>query len=84
MFFQVVEVDFWKEFVMKGKIPDDDDSDRSELPLADPESNIYNFGVLMLEIISGKLPHCEEGSIVNWVKHQNLLSFRLQKIIFWS
>lgn len=71
-YFQVAEFDFWKEFVAKGKIPDDDDSNRSELPLADTESNVYNFGVLMLEVVSGKVPHCEEqGSIVNWVKHQN-------------
>eukprot|EP00268_Persea_americana_P033210 TRINITY_DN32944_c0_g2_i3.p1 TRINITY_DN32944_c0_g2~~TRINITY_DN32944_c0_g2_i3.p1 ORF type:complete len:693 (+),score=153.99 TRINITY_DN32944_c0_g2_i3:250-2328(+) len=64
---KVAEFDFWKEFVAKGKIPDDDDSNRSELPLADTESNVYNFGVLMLEVVSGKVPHCEEqGSIVNW------------------
>lgn len=38
-------------------------------PLADPETNIYSFGILMLEIISGKLPYCEEKelSIEKWV-----------------
>ncbi|KAE9594514.1 hypothetical protein Lal_00001311 [Lupinus albus] len=45
-----------------------DDSKKSELPPhADPETNVYNFGILLLEIISGKLPHSEEqGNLVNW------------------
>ncbi|KAE9591345.1 hypothetical protein Lal_00038512 [Lupinus albus] len=44
------------------------DSKKSELPPhADPETNVYNFGILLLEIISGKLPHSEEqGNLVNW------------------
>ncbi|CAL0334726.1 unnamed protein product [Lupinus luteus] len=45
-----------------------DDSKKFELPPnADPETNVYNFGVLLLEIISGKLPYSEEqGNLVNW------------------
>ncbi|XP_019439615.1 PREDICTED: protein MALE DISCOVERER 1-like isoform X2 [Lupinus angustifolius] len=45
-----------------------DDSKKSELPPhADRETNVYNFGILLLEIISGKLPHSEEqGNLVNW------------------
>ncbi|OIW20201.1 hypothetical protein TanjilG_06602 [Lupinus angustifolius] len=45
-----------------------DDSKKFDLPPhADPETNVYNFGILLLEIISGKLPHSEEqGNLVNW------------------
>lgn len=46
------------------------DLDQSLLPLPpEPETNVYSFGVLMLEIISGKLSDSEEeGSILKWVK----------------
>ncbi|KAK7290393.1 hypothetical protein RIF29_04788 [Crotalaria pallida] len=45
-----------------------DDTKKPELPPnSDPETNVYNFGILLLEIISGKLPHSEEqGNLVNW------------------
>lgn len=36
--------------------------------MADPETNVYDFGLLLLEIISGKLPHSEEkGALVDLV-----------------
>lgn len=57
-------------FLSKGRSKTSNDGDRegSTLPpSADPETNIYSFGVLLLEIISGKLPYSEEqGSLVNW------------------
>lgn len=45
-----------------------EESQKSELPPpADPETDVYNFGVLLLEIISGKLPYSEEqGHLVTW------------------
>ncbi|KAK7359211.1 hypothetical protein VNO77_01161 [Canavalia gladiata] len=52
-----------------------DESHKSELPpQADPETDVYNFGVLLLEIISGKLPYSEEQGhyLVNWAaEHLN-------------
>lgn len=46
----------------------DDDLEQLDWPYKDLESNIYNFGILLLEIISGKLPYSEEqGFLVNWV-----------------
>ena len=34
----------------------------------DPQMNVYGFGLLLLEIISGKLPYSEkQGPIEKWV-----------------
>lgn len=34
----------------------------------DVQGNIYAFGVLLLEIISGRPPYCKDkGSLVDWV-----------------
>ncbi|KAF5177265.1 Male discoverer [Thalictrum thalictroides] len=40
----------------------------SELPMnVDSETNVYSFGLLLLEIISGKLPSSEKhGSLLTW------------------
>nr|CAD1834389.1 unnamed protein product [Ananas comosus var. bracteatus] len=62
---KVMDVSVWKEVIAKGKISGDDNIDVSETPTADPAGNVYNFGILLLEIISGKLPYSEEGSLVN-------------------
>ncbi|PON77024.1 Tyrosine-protein kinase [Parasponia andersonii] len=63
---KIAEVAFWANF--KSKNQNEDDKENSELPpSADPESNVYGFGILLLEIISGKLPYSEEqGSLVAW------------------
>ncbi|KAJ1414135.1 Serine-threonine/tyrosine-protein kinase, catalytic domain [Sesbania bispinosa] len=44
------------------------DSKKSESPTRDDlANNVYDFGILLLEIISGKLPCSEEeGNLVNW------------------
>ncbi|WCJ27214.1 Leucine-rich repeat protein kinase family protein [Euphorbia peplus] len=43
------------------KISGDSESEHSVLPpLADPDTNVYSFGVLLLEIISGKLSYTKE------------------------
>lgn len=35
----------------------------------DVQGNIYAFGVLLLEIVSGRPPYCKDnGSIVDWVR----------------
>jgi len=35
---------------------------------ADPAENVYCFGMLLLEVITGRLPDSEEhGSLIDWV-----------------
>ncbi|XP_072998811.1 protein MALE DISCOVERER 1 isoform X1 [Typha latifolia] len=64
---KIADISIWKEAVTKQNLSGDDDFDPSETPSVDSLSNIYNFGILMLEIISGKLPYSEEqGSLLNW------------------
>ncbi|XP_058749605.1 protein MALE DISCOVERER 2-like [Vicia villosa] len=44
-----------------------DSSKKAEMQRAAFDTNVYDFGILLLEIISGKLPHSEEqGNLVNW------------------
>ncbi|KAF8411060.1 hypothetical protein HHK36_003599 [Tetracentron sinense] len=64
---KIAEISFWTD-VSKPKISGEDESENSELPpFDDPETNVYSFGILLLEIISGKLPYSEEqGSLMNW------------------
>ncbi|VFQ60334.1 unnamed protein product [Cuscuta campestris] len=63
---KIAEISFWEELASKSKCGDGEE--HSELPpLADPETNIYSFGLLLLEIVSGKLPFSEEqGPLLNW------------------
>lgn len=75
--FQVAEIDFWKELIAKSKNLENN-SEHSELPpLADGETNVYSFGILLLEIISGKLQYSEDqGPLINWVSiHWNRFLF---------
>uniref|UniRef100_M0ZUA4 Receptor protein kinase n=1 Tax=Solanum tuberosum TaxID=4113 RepID=M0ZUA4_SOLTU len=66
---KITEIGFWSELIAKSK-DSRDDLENSELSaLADLETNIYSFGILLLEIISGKSPYSEEqGSLLNWAE----------------
>uniref|UniRef100_A0A5B6ZGB5 Putative LRR receptor-like serine/threonine-protein kinase MRH1 n=1 Tax=Davidia involucrata TaxID=16924 RepID=A0A5B6ZGB5_DAVIN len=65
---KIAEVSFSTDVASKRKISGEGESEHCELPpLPDPETNVYGFGILLLEIISGKLPYSEEqGPLVNW------------------
>ncbi|KAL4585728.1 hypothetical protein LXL04_010352 [Taraxacum kok-saghyz] len=54
---KVADFSFWKEFSQKAKILGVDRSRRCVVP--DKETNIYRFGVVLLEIVSGKLPYSD-------------------------
>ncbi|XP_020269903.1 protein MALE DISCOVERER 2-like isoform X2 [Asparagus officinalis] len=64
---KVCELHMWSEIAERKTKSPDEDKDPYEPSSADPGSNIYSFGIMMLEIISGKVPESEEeGSILNW------------------
>ncbi|KAI7746994.1 hypothetical protein M8C21_016302 [Ambrosia artemisiifolia] len=67
---KVAEMDFWRDLVSKEKLSPVSESEHSALPpLIDTETNVYSFGILMLEIISGKLPNSDEqGPLVAWAE----------------
>ncbi|GAV67972.1 LRR_1 domain-containing protein/Pkinase_Tyr domain-containing protein/LRRNT_2 domain-containing protein [Cephalotus follicularis] len=65
---KIAEIIFSAESAPKSRISGEDDVEHFELPsVSDPEINVYSFGILLLEIISGKLPYSEEqGPLVKW------------------
>ncbi|PIN08779.1 Serine/threonine protein kinase [Handroanthus impetiginosus] len=64
---KIADISFWAELISKSKNPENE-SEHSELPPpADVETNVHSFGILLLEIISGKLPYSDEqGHLINW------------------
>ncbi|XP_073150267.1 protein MALE DISCOVERER 2-like [Henckelia pumila] len=65
---KIADISFWAELVAKSMNHAENETEHSRLPPpADVGSNIHSFGILLLEIISGKLPHSEEqGHLENW------------------
>ncbi|CAN4116599.1 unnamed protein product [Withania somnifera] len=65
---KITERDFWSELTATPKSSGDDLGNSLLPPLADPETNVYSFGILLLEITSGKSPYSgEKESLLNWV-----------------
>ncbi|XP_076947488.1 protein MALE DISCOVERER 2-like isoform X2 [Bidens hawaiensis] len=64
---KVAEKGFWKDLMSKAKVSADYESEHSLRPPINTETNVYCFGILMLEIISGKLPHSDQQvPLVDW------------------
>ncbi|KAI5657366.1 hypothetical protein M9H77_26159 [Catharanthus roseus] len=65
---KIAEISFWAECLPKSTMSDENDTEHSELPPPeDPETNVYCFGLLLLELISGKVPYSEEQrTLLNW------------------
>lgn len=60
-------MEIWKEFVRKKKNIDEE-TDVTITTCSDPEKNVYEFGLLLIEIISGKTSYSNtHGFILNWV-----------------
>lgn len=71
---QIAEISFWSEAAALSKTSGEVKQHSELPPYSDPETNVYSFGILLLETISGKLPNSEEqGNLVNWVGY-NLVS----------
>ncbi|CAO2183293.1 unnamed protein product [Urochloa humidicola] len=64
---KMADTSVWHEVYSRGNMPKDDDFvDHHEPVPADIAGNVYSFGLLMLEIISGKPPYSEQkGSLGN-------------------
>ncbi|KAH0704199.1 hypothetical protein KY290_019477 [Solanum tuberosum] len=68
---KITEIDFWSELTAKSKSSSDDLENSVLPPLADPETNVYSLGILLIEIISGKSPYSEEKqSLLNWIQRR--------------
>ncbi|XP_051125216.1 protein MALE DISCOVERER 2-like [Andrographis paniculata] len=65
---KIADVSFWEKLVSTSKSHTENDTGHSGLPPhSDVETNIHSFGILMLEVISGRLPYSEEqGNILDW------------------
>ncbi|XP_024989115.1 protein MALE DISCOVERER 1-like [Cynara cardunculus var. scolymus] len=64
---KVADMSFWREFESKAKRPEGNES--MQRSPADKETNIYSFGVFLLEIISGKHPYSDKQEpLVTWAK----------------
>ncbi|KAJ1284745.1 hypothetical protein BS78_03G228600 [Paspalum vaginatum] len=64
---KIADTSVWHEVYSRGNMPKDGDFvDHHEPASADPAGNVYSFGLLMLEIISGKPPYSEQkGPLAN-------------------
>ncbi|XP_006645618.1 protein MALE DISCOVERER 2 isoform X2 [Oryza brachyantha] len=63
---KVADVSVWKEVATKAKAAKEESRSRSESP-PDLASNVYCFGALLIEIISGRLPEADDQeSMCNW------------------
>ena len=70
MFTQVSDATVWKEVIRKQKALKNENIDLSEEKLVDVKSNVYSFGLLLLEIITGRLPYSDdEFSLLNLVSY---------------
>ncbi|KAK1378591.1 Protein MALE DISCOVERER 2 like [Heracleum sosnowskyi] len=65
---KIAEVGFWNEIQYKSRVSAENESKHCDLPPpADTETDVYNFGVLLLEIVSGRLSYSkQQGHLVNW------------------
>ncbi|KAL8129880.1 hypothetical protein V2J09_019035 [Rumex salicifolius] len=62
---KVSDFSFWTE-VTSGKMRSPS-MQLLEASMADKDSNIHNFGVLLFEMITGRIPYSHDGSVEDWV-----------------
>ncbi|XP_043697825.1 inactive receptor-like serine/threonine-protein kinase At2g40270 [Telopea speciosissima] len=63
---KISDFDFWHEVVVTSQVGSAA-TDLLDTPSSNPESNVYSFGVVLLEMITGRLPYsAESGKLVGW------------------
>ncbi|KAJ4771193.1 Protein kinase family protein [Rhynchospora pubera] len=62
---KVSEDSVWKEVIRKDKALGNENNYYSEEKAVDVKSNIYSFGMLLLEIITGRLPYSDDFFLLN-------------------
>ncbi|XP_071935716.1 probable inactive receptor-like protein kinase At3g56050 isoform X2 [Coffea arabica] len=78
---KISDLSFWNE-VIAAKIGKAATVELLETTSADPESNIYNFGVILLEMITGRLPYSvTDGYIVDWALNYFRIGRPLRDIV---
>ncbi|PKA64457.1 putative LRR receptor-like serine/threonine-protein kinase MRH1 [Apostasia shenzhenica] len=63
---KISDISIWKEVAADQSHSMNDDLYPSESPNICTGSNVYSFGILMLEIVSGRFSHSTEGPILSW------------------
>lgn len=63
---KISDFGFWNEVTATKMGPGN--TQLLETPLVDPESNVYSFGLILFEIITGRLPYSVgNGFVVDWI-----------------
>ena len=53
-----------------------------EIPSADPESNVYSFGVILFEMITGRIPYSAENcSLADWASEYLKAEHSLREMV---
>lgn len=58
----------FRKHISSSRNQGEEESSHSGLPPpVEPEANVYSFGIILLEIISGRIPFEENDNLCNWV-----------------
>lgn len=60
---KISDLGFWSEATDSESVPE---NSGPLAPMSDEKSIVYRFGIILLEILSGRLPFSEDGSLENW------------------